>query len=215
MKSFLLFSLLVFGGFSQLSAQQREIDLTREGIGLRFASTLGHYFRSADYPLIEGRFATGVIGLTYKWYQRGGHMETGLCFGFKETDKGFALPYVMKDYGDSLQATRLTYYQFEYKVGPRVYWYFHPKFGFNISYRPKQEGFVDKRKQYSDIAVLNKFLVTLPIGFSIELPTSFGTTGVAFFYQVGISNAIKGWGWNDGSRLQGLTFEIHVLVRTD
>jgi hypothetical protein len=212
---------LTLGGCQAVLAQQKtrtglEIG-AQQGIGLRFGSSFNHFFRPADHPATNGLFSNGVLGLTYKFYERFGHIELGAALGHKEQEGGFGFPIVMEDFNDSLN-TSFTYFAAEIKVGPRVFWYFHPKFGISTGFRSKMSGLYqqDEDARPNERIEQNAFFLNLPIGFSIELPTSFGTTGFAAYYEIGVTNTLNQPElFNaDPKRLHNFNFEIHVLLRT-
>lgn len=186
-----------------------------QGVSLRFATTFHHFFRADEMNLMDGRFSTAVLGASYKFYGYAGHAEFGLCIGHKEQEGGFSLPLVMEDYpaGEDYN-TAYTYYQAELKVGPRVWWHVYPKFGMVTGYRSRKIGFYDEDLDQDERTELNNWYLGMPVGVTVDLPTSFGTTGIGFFYEFGLSNVMNGEGWDQGGRMNAITFEIHATIRT-
>lgn len=199
---------LLAGG---LRAQSAETG-AQQGIGLRFAGNFHHFFKASDNPVIENWFSSGFIGASYKFYGAVGHAELGLGLGHKSADG--SLPLVMNDFPDEdAQDAEITYLQGDIRFGPRVFWHVYPKFGVSFGYRTKLDG-VRTQFGIDNGFELNDFYVNLPLGVSIDLPTSFGTTGFAIFYEIGISNTVNFPQTDDGTRLHGVMAEIHVLLRT-
>lgn len=198
------------------TAQTRVQEGARQGVGLRFGSYFNRFFRADQFPLVDGWWSAGVLGLSYKLYGDFGHAEFSAAFGSKGTGRG--LPLVMRDYdgqnGRTGQHVSETFWQAEMKVGPRLFWHFYPKFGAVIGYHTQQGGYYEPNTRPADIVGLNKFYLQMPVGFSVDLPTSFGTTGLAAYYELGLTNTMRGLGWSDGSRVNSFFVELHVTIRT-
>lgn len=185
------------------------------GFGLRFASDFVSFNRSEDYPLIDGSYSHITIGPTFKQYFGNGQMEMGVNFLFKGGKDGFQLPLVMGDYPDN-QNTRMSGIELDFKGGPR-FGVFIPKIGFRWQYRFEQEGMLKAEfegKPTTDYR-LNSHALLLPIGFSIDLPTGFGSTGVGMYYNFGITNVLATSNLDTGGTMRSFNFEIHVMLRTD
>jgi len=189
---------------------------TLQGVSIRFATAFHHFVNADEHPLIDGRFSTANLGLSYKFYGYFGHAEFGLSIGHKETEEGFSFPVVANDFPaeGQEQATRFTYYEVAVKAGPRVFWHIYPKFGVTAGYRSRQDGFYEADASEEDRRELNELYLGLPIGFTVDLPTSFGTVGAGAFYEFGLTNVMRGLGWSEGSRLNAISVELHATVRT-
>jgi len=199
----LLLSLLPLG----LLAQRMQ------GIGLRFASDFNYFTtNNGQVPLVTGWFSNIVVGPFYKAYGKGGGIETGINFCYKEPNDGFSLPLVMRDLNDG-QRTSIMALEAEFLCGPRLFKYFFPKFGLIAGYRFKGGGFVQDQAA-ADYSV-NNFYLTLPVGFSLDLPTGFGSTGVALYYDIGLTNVLSGLGLEGGGKQRAINFEIHVMLAFD
>lgn len=180
------------------------------GIGLRFASDFNRFFQAEENDLAPGRFSNIVIGPFYKQYVGTGIVEAGVNFCYKGLEgEGFSLPLVTQDFDDNY-STAMTSLELDFKVGPRIGW-IYPKFGMIVGYFLNQEGFFLPGANTE--TELNRWYAAIPIGVSLELPTSFGTTGGGIFYDIGVSNMISGKS-DEGGKIRAFNFEIHVALRT-
>ncbi len=183
-----------------------------------FAFRLGADFNSianADrYPVVSGTFGNLVLGASYKSFNKRGGAEVGLNFLWKEKQGStLYLPGAMMDQGNE-QSTALGAVEFDLRVGPR-FGVFYPKLGIRAGYRMRaQDLIVQKTLPVLDYQV-NRLYATIPLGFSIELPTNFGTTGFSLLYNIAITNFVRnpdgrpGW---DGGNLRSLYFDLHVMI---
>jgi hypothetical protein len=194
----------VFAFFlSSLSAQPH--------VGVRFFSDFHRFVHSQSLPLIQGFFSTGGIGPYVKFYRWNGGVELGVQLLYKQQRDLVNLPYVMADFR-SENNTAWTSVEMDFRFGPR-FRYFEPKTGYRLGYRFKQEGFqLASSQPYEE----NRWYITLPIGFSISLPTQFGTTGASFFYNIGLSNYLHRpegvVGDFNGGRIHSILAEIYVTI---
>ncbi|MBX3101165.1 MAG: hypothetical protein KF690_01515 [Bacteroidetes bacterium] len=187
-----------------------------QGVGMRFAADFHNYNRPQDYPLIDGTFSTFLVGVHYKKYFGNGIIEVGGNFIYKGGEDGFRLPVVMQDWPRDKYHTRFTAAELDLRVGPRIGLFF-PKIGARLQYRFTQEGMVEdgfQGRPASDYQ-LNPVYLFLPLGVSLELPTSFGTTGIGAYYNFGITNVLSTRNLETGGTQRALTLEIHVMLRTD
>ncbi|MCS6904813.1 MAG: hypothetical protein RML72_08360 [Bacteroidia bacterium] len=180
-------------------------------VGFRFATDINTLHSNRPLPLIRGTFSNMVVGPFYKHYFERGSIELGLNFCYKELPGGSNLPLVMQNFqkGDS---TALTALEFEFKVAPRILEFLlAPKFGIIGGYRFKQEGFTTPKGRGLENLPL---YAAVPIGFGLDFPTSFGTTGVSFYYEIGLTNFLKTSQWDTGGKIRAFHFEIHVCFFT-
>ena len=183
---------------------------TRSAIGLRFAGDFNRFKQKVDLPLIDGSFSTGVIGLFYKEYYKSGIAEVGVNYVHKSLKGGFNLPLVMQNFNDK-ENTSLSALEAQLTVGPR-FWYFYPRFGFVFGYWLNREGFLSDGAP-TDVSVSNYYF-SVPVGFSFDLPTSFGTTGVSFYYPFGVTDVMTNSRYQaTRGRFNTFSFEIHVAMR--
>lgn len=203
-----LFFLLL--GLNVGHAQDKEPHI--RAIGMRYATNIHYFPRSADYDLASGAFTTGIFGLYYNDYRRTSGFEVGLNLNYKDGNgKGFpSLPVVMRDYGDD-ETQNVGYFglEMDLKVGPR-FGALYPKIGYILGYRFTQVNF-----QKSLEAPVNPWYLMLPFGLSTNLPTRWGTVGFGGFYNVGILNVLKDPFPGDGNIYDGgrehfITLEINV-----
>jgi hypothetical protein len=184
----------------------------QSGVGFRFGTDINSLYSPRSLPLTEGAFSNMVVGPFYKHYFERGSVELGLNFCYKELPGGFNLPLVMQNFrkGDSTAVTAL---EFEFKVAPRIMKFLlAPKFGFIGGYRFKQEGFVKPQGRGAENIPL---YAAVPIGLGLDFPTSFGTTGISFYYEIGLTNFLKTSQWDSGGKLRAFQFEIHVCFFTN
>lgn len=185
---------------SLLSAQQ--------GFGLAFQGRF-NYFSDRSEPVPAGWFSDAAVGLTYKSYWWGAGFETALYWIYKGGPSEVRLPLVNQDFRPS-QNTAYKAIEAAFRFGPR-WQIFYPRSGLVVGYRYQALGLVtDPRRS------LNSWYALLPLGLSLELPTSFGTTGASFYYEIGLTNHLRrpasaNSGLYEGTKLRRMTIEIHVL----
>ena len=186
--------------------------LAQTGLGFRFASNFNHFYQAEKYPLVDNRFSNICVGPYFQWYNRFGGLQLGLNWCYKGLRGQANLPLVAQDFS-KYQNTALTSLEIDFKFGPRLWRMFYPRTGYTAGWRLKQDGFWDDDHKGLKLAT---FYANLPLGFSIDLPTGFGTTGFGVFYNFGLTNVIKNPNPQnnqtyDGSKLRNITFEITVL----
>jgi hypothetical protein len=218
MKHFWVNVLLLVASATGLVAQaQRVREGALQGFSLKFSSNFNRFYRADDNQLLNGWWSTGNLGLGYKLYGSTGHAEFALLAGFKNTTR--SLPLVMQDYdgqnGASNQNVQHTFYQAELKVGPRLLKVLYPKFGAVVGYRSAFGGYYDANVKDNDRAPRSWWYFHLPIGLSFDLPTSFGTTGVAVYYEIGLTNTLRGLDATTATRQNALVVELHATLRTN
>lgn len=197
---------------SLLVAQQRVEEGASQAIGLRVGTTWNRYMGRDLNPMVEHFYSHTSIGLTYKFYGLRGHAELAANVGFKgDGDEGWNFPVVAQDYTDDYN-TSLSQFDFGFKVGPRVFRYFYPKFGLTFAYLWKAENMIDVSQPFGDDAEFRNWYLALPMGVSFDFPTSFGTTGVGFFYEIGLTQSLVDYPEN--SYRNGFVVEIHAAIRT-
>ncbi|MCS7073630.1 MAG: hypothetical protein NZ108_04095, partial [Bacteroidia bacterium] len=186
-----------------------QLVVAQKGLGMRFATDINYFHRAKEYDLITGTFSNFVIGPFYRHYGRYAGMEFGAHFCYKGVPGSFNLPGVMSDFNKG-QSTALTGYEFDFKFGPRIARIFYPKSGYVVGSRTKQIGFFQEGKQAN--RKLNTLYMYVPVGFSVDLPTGFGTTGFGFYYRIGLLNVIQnpGTGYYDGGKMRAFHLEITV-----
>jgi len=191
---------------TQLFAQ-RETNV--QALGFRFGSNFNRFYQpEKNTPLINGTFSTVVLGAFFKQYYTNGMFEIGANFVIKEPDGGLTFPVVMENFRQD-ENTGLTAVEGQFMVGPRL-WYFYPKFGFIASYMVHRTGFYSNNEPELPLSQWN---LSIPIGFSFEFPTSFGSTGFGGFYNVGLSRMIDDRSFEHGGRLRSWNVELHVAFR--
>lgn len=179
-------------------------------IGFRFATDINSIYQPGNLPLIKGYYSNIVVGPFLKQYFSNGVTELGLNFCYKGHKGSFNFPLVSQNFNDD-ESTAITGYEVDFKVGPRILRIFYPKFGIIAGYRTKQEGLLLPNKADEPIS---RFYAALPLGFTIDLPTSFGTTGIGFFYDIGLTNLMTNPKMVDsGGKIRSFNFEIHVALR--
>jgi hypothetical protein len=182
--------------------------LAQSGVGLRFGTWVNHFYRPDDYNLIQGTFSHAEIGAFYRYYKKTGGLEVGLSYLSKPQS---GIPFVAQDFKGGHQ-TAYNAGQLTFLFGPQ-FDFFRPKTGYVAGIRTVPTGFIAPGIVQSPI---NTFYMALPVGFSLEFPTSFGTVGGSFFYQIGMTNVKKnpfpdsdpGF---DGGKMRSLNFEIFVM----
>lgn len=201
----LWFILLFCVGFADTATAQR-------GVGFRFSTEFNHFFRSNEHPeLIDGSWSHIVIGPYYQAYFNNGGLQIGLNFIHKnDRDTGWPnMPVVQRDYNGS-HNVGVTGLEMDFKAGPS-FGPFNPKIGYLLGYRFYQGGFLNP----GQTAELHKWYLALPFGFTIDLPTEWGSTGIGFFYDVGMTSVMKnpnpGLSDYDGGRIRSINFEIWAL----
>lgn len=185
--------------------------LAQAHLGFRFFSDFHRFINPDNLPLIQGYFSTGGLGSYLKFYRWNGGLEIGLNLLYKQQRELVNLPYVMSDFRDE-NNTAWTSLEMDFRFGPR-FRFLEPKTGYRLGYRFKQEGFqVPSSNGYDE----NRWYITLPIGFSISLPTQFGTTGATFLYNIGLTNFLKRpgnfKGDFHGGRLHSFLVELYVTI---
>ena len=181
----------------------------QNGVGFRFATDI-LFFNSNNQPLISGAFSVANFGPKVKLYNDYGGIELGVNMLYKEHRGGFNFPGIMADFKQD-NSTAWTSYELDFRFGPRIKKYFYPKTGYRLGYLAKAEGFLQ-----DDSRTINKIYFILPVGFSIELPTQFGSTGFGFMWNIFLTNFLKRpqsfFGDYNGGRLQGLNVVINVMI---
>ena len=183
-----------------------------QAIGLRFG-THWNYFTNTDVnPMVDHYHSHTAFGLTYKFYGQRGHAELGTSVGFKgDGDSGLNFPVVAQDYRDDYN-TSLSLWQVDFKVGPRLWGFVYPKFGLIYAYRWRADNLIDPDKPNADDQTFINSYIAIPMGFSLDFPTSFGTTGFGFFWEVGLMQSIRDFPEN--TYRNAFNVEIHVALRT-
>lgn len=181
------------------------------GLGLRFSSWINHFYRADTYPLMNGYFSHAQIGPFYRMYKKNGGFEVGLSYIAKPSS---GIPFVAQDFGKGY-TTSYRGGQIEFLFGPQ-FKAFRPKTGYVAGIRREPQGFLDAGLAPRQIS---KFYMFLPIGFSLDFPTSFGTVGGSFFYQIGMTNVIRNPYPDldpafDGGKQRALQLELTVLYGT-
>lgn len=178
------------------------------GVGLRFSTWINHFYRAPTYPLMDGYFSHAQIGAFYRMYKKNGGFEAGLSYLAKPSS---GVPFVAQDFGRGYN-TSYRGAQAEFLFGPQ-FQFFRPKTGYVAGIRSEPRGFLDAGLAARDIS---SFYMFLPIGFSLDFPTSFGTVGGSFFYQIGMTNVIRNPYPDidpafDGGKQRALQLEITVM----
>lgn len=178
------------------------------GVGMRFGTWVNHFYRASTYPMIDGSFSHAQIGPFYRMYKKNGGLEIGVSGIFKSAS---GLPFVAQDFKGG-HTTQYSGVQTDFLFGPQ-FKMFSPKTGYVMGYRTEPKGFLDPglapRK-------MSQFYMFLPVGLSVDFPTSFGTVGGSIFYQVGMTNVIRNPYPDvdpafDGGKQRAFQFEITVL----
>ncbi len=180
----------------------------QQGFGLAFQGRLNYLTDRAE-PVPTGWFSDAALGLTYKSYWWGAGFEAGLYWVYKGGPSEVRLPIVNQDF----QAGQTTAYKAAeagFRFGPR-WQVFYPRSGLLVGYRYQAQGLVTDANR-----TLNRWYALLPLGLSLELPTSFGTTGASFYYDIGLTNHLRrpasaSNGAYEGAKLRRMTIEIHVM----
>ncbi|MGQ9863037.1 MAG: hypothetical protein ACUVRD_00930 [Bacteroidia bacterium] len=180
---------------------------SQTGVGLRFIGDFNYLTRRSEEPVVQGSFSNVGIGITYKNYYWGAGIELAANYIYKGTPSELQLPLVTKDFRAG-QVTAFKGIEIDFRFGPR--WkIFYPRTGIIGGYRWQSLPFsTDTSRRNQSLYFL------LPLGMSLELPVQFGTTGVAVYYEIGLTNALKppkpGIGY-EGSKLRRVVCEIHVM----
>jgi hypothetical protein len=189
-----------------------EMLVAQPEIGLRFSSDFNYFGRAEEYPLVNGWFSTGILGVFLRSYSDFGGYEAGFNIVHKPATGG--LPVIMKDFLEG-QSLGMTAIEMDLKVGPR-FKAINPKIGYLIGYRFRTEGFLEPGSPMREI---QKFYIILPFGASVDLPTNWGNVGFGAYYELGILNVIKkpdGFpgGFFEGGKIRGINFEITATWKT-
>jgi len=185
--------------------------IAQTGVGLRFSTSINHFYRAEAYNLIQGRFSNAEIGPFFRMYKKQGGMEMGISYIFKSSGN---IPFVAQDFKGG-HSTSFRGGQAVFLFGPQ-FDIFRPKTGYVLGVRSEPQGFIHPDL---DQVALNRFYMFLPVGFSLDFPTSFGTVGGSFFYQIGMTNVKRNpfpdrdHGY-DGGKQRALQFEITVMYGT-
>ncbi len=193
----------IFLGIQALPAQT--------GVGFRFSSWINHFYRAETYPLMDGYFSHAQVGAFYRLYKKNGGLEIGLSYLAKPSS---GIPFVAQDFGKGYN-TQYRGGQLDFLFGPQFN-VFRPKTGYVMGIRQEPKGFLDAGLANR---TLSKFYMFLPIGFSIDFPTSFGTVGGSLFYQIGMTNVIRNPYPDldpafDGGKQRAIQVELTVLYGT-
>jgi hypothetical protein len=186
----------------------KRLNAGKYGIGFNFSADFNYFFRAIEFPLINGNFSNINVGASYKHYVKYGVIESGANFLYKGLSGETNFPLVTQNFGPN-ENTALTAGEVYLRVGPQIARWVYPKFGFIAGYRFRQVGFLEPNENWG----LHRLYLAIPIGLSLDLPTGFGTTGLGFYYKVGLTNVIRDPSitWDDGGRLRSWNFEIHVM----
>ena len=201
---FICFSFIII----QASAQR--------GIGFRFASDINHFYRSENYPLVDGSWSNFNIGPFFRNYNKFGGYEAGFNFCYKGDKNNLlgSVPLAAQDFENSLNVQQ-TPFEIDLRFGPS-FDNFRPKTGYIMGWRTYTSGMLKD----TSVANLNTFFIDLPIGISVDFPTSYGTVGAGIYYMIGLTNVTskppgtKGPEIYDGGKMRALNFEITVLFNT-
>jgi hypothetical protein len=182
--------------------------LAQRGFGLSFQGRFNHFTDTGE-PVPMGWFSDGAIGATYKNYWWGAGFEVGVVWVYKGGPQEMRLPLINRDFRQG-QITAYKAVEGAFRFGPR--WkVFYLRMGLVAGYRYQQLYLSDPQSGRSP----NRWYATLPLGLSIELPTSFGTTGFSGYYEIGLTNHLKRpageTGNYEGTKLRRITFEVHVM----
>lgn len=176
-------------------------------IGLRFSSYFNSFRNARSSQLVENSFSTGLIGVYAVEYKRNSRIELGLNLIHKSgANQGFPnLPLIMQDFGDN-QNVGLTAIEFHFKAGPS-FGLFNPKVGYAVGYLLSHNGFQIQGGQ-DDV---NRLYFSLPVGFSFDFPTQFGSVGVGSSYHLGLTNVLKNPGAGVGNGTMR-SFSIELTI---
>ena len=177
------------------------------GVGLRFGAAFNYFLNAKKYPLIDGFYSNTVVGPTFKMYFKNGSMEAGASWIYKQRPGLFNLPLVQQNFVKT-DSTSLNGFELDFKGGPRFFKFLCPRLGIIGGYRWIQRGLLEPRSTER----VNAFYAMVPVGVSADFNTGFGTTGVAFYYQIGLANVINSPKTPVGGRMHALYFEIHVML---
>jgi len=186
------------------------------GVGFRFGTDLQRI--TAFDPAIRSEFAPNYFSNLHaavwaNFYRRGGGMEVSLAYQHKSPSATSSFPLFMQDYGrTNQQNTSYNALEAAFRVGPRLFRILYPKFGLAFQYRFRQSGLHTPDSGSNNRAL--PFYLSLPMGFTLDLPTGFGTTGIGFFYNVGLTDFVRGTGFERGGRMSGFHLHLHVNFYT-
>ena len=202
-----LLAVLAFACLLGFKAGNAQVNV--HALGLRFGADFNQFFQPEKRtPLIDGTFSTMVLGAFYKHYYPNALIEFGLNWVVKEQSGRLVFPVVMQNFRDS-ENSGLTALEAQFMVGPRI-WYLYPKFGLLASRLIHLDGVVSD----PDLNLkLMKWNLSIPVGFSFEFPTAFGSTGFGGSYDIGLSRVIESQEYNHGGRLRAWNVELHVAFR--
>ncbi|MCS7086803.1 MAG: hypothetical protein RMM53_12355 [Bacteroidia bacterium] len=178
------------------------------GVGLRFGSAFNYFLNLKRYPmLITGVYSNIVVGPTFKMYFKNGSMEAGASWIYKQRPGLFNLPLVQQNFNRA-DSTSIGGMELDFKGGPRFLKFLCPRIGIIAGYRWTQRGLLRPGYDYP----VNRFYAMAVAGLSADLPTGFGTTGAAFYYQAGLANVIRSPQYPVGGRMHAFYFELHVML---
>jgi hypothetical protein len=177
------------------------------GVGLRFGAAFNYFLNAQKYPLINGFYSNTVVGPTFKTYFRNGSIEAGAAWIYKQKPGLFNLPLVQQNFVET-DSTSINGVELDFKGGPRFFNFLCPRLGIIGGYRWIQRGLLEPRSKEN----VNAFYAMVPVGVSADFNTGFGTTGVAFYYQIGLANVIRSPKTPVGGRMHAFYFEIHVML---
>ena len=190
--------------FNRASAQDNV-----HALGFRFGADFNRFFQPERLtPLIDGSFSTLILGMFYKHYYTNAVFEFGFNWVAKEQSGRLVFPVVMQNFRDG-ENTGLTALEAQFLVGPRI-WYLYPKFGFIASRIIHLDGALSDPDLRLSLMDWN---LSIPVGFSFDFPTTFGSTGLGGYYDIGLSRVIESRNYNHGGRLRAWNFELHVAFR--
>jgi hypothetical protein len=183
------------------------------GVGLRFGTDVNKFyaFRTEAVNSLAPNFFSNIHVAAYaNYYRRGGGGEISLAYLHKSPSSSLSFPLFMQDYGPSNQQnTAYDALEAAFKFGPRVFRIFYPKFGVTLGYRFKSSGLFNSDSTTTKNKLSPIYLI-LPVGFTLDLPTSFGTTGIGFFYNVGLTDILTGFRFDEGGRMRGFHIHLHL-----
>lgn len=211
-----LFSLLFLTNLEcELKAQNDGYQSSKGGFGLRFGVDFNRFVDANANPLIEGYFSSAVIGPFYKSYYAFGCLETGLNLNYKGRDGQFTLPFVNENFRSG-ENNALLGLEAVFIVGPRI-GFVYPKFGLIGGVWQQQQGWKDLNGTNIE---LYGWYMNLPVGLSLDLPTSFGSTGLGLYYKIGLTSIYRDLNRLDQpvgnwkGKLRSIYAELHVMFWT-
>lgn len=183
-----------------------QLILGQTEIGLRFGSYLHSFSDRNEDLLVNGQFTTGVLGVNMYQYFEKSRLEYGLNIIHKGTSDALFpnLPLIMQDFGDA-KDINMTAIEAHIKAGPSFDVFF-PYVGYAVGYRLSVDNFQNNNQRR-----VNRIYFSLPMGFSFNFPTNFGSVGFGGAYYVGLTNVLAKVGEESGTgRLQVVGFELTV-----